>query len=118
MSTTTLSYRESLRAAIQELLPPELSGGVAPASRLEWTPDRVLWQALLMAYSTEPTLTDRFRATQELLQGLQPSWWPQRSYGGWIQAQGRCWQEVHRAAAEQLRQVMRQRGGRSWVWCC
>ena len=53
---------------------------------LLWTPRRLVWVALLMAWSAEQTLAERFAAALELLAVLFPRWRRGGGYTGWSAA--------------------------------
>jgi hypothetical protein len=114
------SYRDSLVGAIREWFPPQFFGQWKLRRWLLWTPQRILWMALLMVCSAEQTLTSRFAAVADVLQTLFPRWKPGRTYTGWYEAQAKWLQPLRQAAAKRLRQHMRQQSGAYWQrygWC-
>ena len=116
----TSSYRAGLIGAIREWLPTQffsrwkLRGGVA------WTPQRLVWMALLMAWSAEQTLTERFDALGDLLRSLFPRWRLGGTYTGWYVALARWSAVLQPAVAKRLRREMQAMAGPHWTrqgWC-
>ena len=55
-----------------------------------WTPQRLAWSGVLMAWNELPQLTERWRAVGETLKQICPHWQLGSSYEGWIAAQHRA----------------------------
>jgi hypothetical protein len=109
-----------LVGAIREWFPAQFFGQWKLRRGLQWTPQRILWVAVLMAWSAEQTLTSRFTAVADVLQTLFPRWRPGRSYTGWYEAQARWIGPLSRSVAKRLRQLMQERSGPYWQrhgWC-
>lgn len=73
-----------------------------------WTPQRLAWSALLMAWAEQPQLTERFDAVTECLQAACPHWKLGGSYQGWVDAQQREQSRIIPAVVGRLRQQMRE----------
>jgi hypothetical protein len=114
------SYRQSLVAAIRAWLPAAFFAKWPLRHGLLWTPQRLAWVALLMAWSAEQTLADRFGAAADLLAALFPRWRRRGGYTGWAAAL-QAWSGALRpAVARRLRRQMRAVAGRHWRragWC-
>jgi hypothetical protein len=114
------SYREALVDAIRQWLPAQFFSRWKLRRGLQWTPQRILWVALLMAWSAEQTLTSRFTAVADVVQTLFPRWRPGETYTGWSEAQARWIGPLRQAVAKRLRQQMREHSGPYWQrhgWC-
>ena len=85
----TSCYRNDLVEAIRKYLPCQFFAQWRLPKGLRWTPQRLLWMALLMTYSAEQTLADRFDAVGDVLKTAFPHWRLGRSYSGWFEAQAR-----------------------------
>lgn len=116
----SLSYRQGLTAAIRTWLPHGFFGRWALRHGLRWTPQRLVWLALLMAWSAEQTLAERFEGAADLLRVLFPWWRLGRTYTGFSQALA-AWDDALRPAlAQRLRRRLQTLAGRHWTrqgWC-
>src|SRR5438874_10022487 len=70
----TASYRHGLQDAIGKWLPGQFFSHWPVVAGSKWSPLRLVWVALLMAWSAEQTLQARFAATRELVRSLFPKW--------------------------------------------
>jgi Transposase DDE domain len=116
----TSSYRNDLSEAIREFLPAQWFSRWCLIQGLLWTPQRIVWTALLMCWSAEKALTDRFDEVRDVLRSLFPHWRLGVSYTGWYEAQARWITVLQPALARRLRQQMQQRAGRYETregWC-
>jgi hypothetical protein len=108
-----------LKDAIGKLLPgPFFSRWRSAGSK--WSPLRVFWVAILMAWSAEQTLQTRFEETREVVRSLFPKWALGKSYTGWYEAQLKWLRPLRPALGKRLRQQLRARAGRRWRregWC-
>jgi hypothetical protein len=114
------SYRNDLPSAIREFLPAQLFSRWRLMAGIQWTPQRIVWMALLMCWSAEQTLTDRFDEARGILRSLFPHWRLGVSYTGWYEAQARWMVHLQAILSRRLRQQMQQRAGRYWTrenWC-
>ena len=111
---TRTSYRESLVAAIREWFPAQFFGQWKLRRGLLWTPQRIVWMAVLLVWSAEQTLTSRFTAVADVLQTLFPRWRLGESYTGWHEAQLRWVSPLGQAVTKRLRQQMREHSGPYW----
>src|ERR1700676_2157869 len=68
------SYHPPLVEAIHRWLPSQFFARWPLRRGLLWVPQRLVWVALLMAWSAEQTLAERFAAALELLAVLFPRW--------------------------------------------
>jgi hypothetical protein len=117
---TRTSYREALVGAIREWFPAQFFGQWKLRRGLLWTPQRIVWMALLLVWSAEQTLTSRFTAVADVLQTLFSRWRLGRSYTGWYEAQAHWISPVRQALAKRLRQQMQAHSGPYWEregWC-
>lgn len=113
-------YRADFVEAIREFLPAPWFARWSVRQGVVWTPQRIVWMALLMCWSAEEALADRFDEVGEVLRSLFPRWQLGVSYTGWQKAQARWIEAVGPALAKRLRQQMQQRAGRYWTregWC-
>lgn len=114
------SYRADLPQAIREFLPPQWFSQWPLIRGILWTPQRIVWMALLMCWSAENALTDRFDEARDVLKSLFPHWLLGLTYTGWYEAQAHWITPLQPAIAKRLRQHMQQRAGRFWTregWC-
>src|SRR5271170_5269656 len=80
------SYQDSLLRAIRQWLPGQFFSRWPVGRRLCWTAQRVFWMSLLMAWSVEQTLGERFDAVRGFLKTVLPHWRLGGSYQGWCDA--------------------------------
>jgi Transposase DDE domain len=106
------SYHADLPRAIREFLPAQWFSRWRLIQGILWTPQRIVWMALLMCWSAEQALTDRFDEACGILHSLFPNWRLGVSYTGWYEAQARWITVLQPALAQRLRQQMQQRAGR------
>jgi hypothetical protein len=108
------SYRPPLGEAIRRWLPCQFFARWSLRRGLLWTPQRLVWVALLMAWSAEQTLAERFAAALEVLAALFPRWRRRGGYTGWAAAL-QAWSGALRpAVARRLRREMRGFAGPHW----
>lgn len=115
-----LCYRRGLIDAIRIRLPWQFFARWKLTRGLRWTPQRLFWAAILMAWSAEQTLGERFTAVRDLLHTLFPQWRLGATYTGWYEAQARRLERLWPALAERLRQRLRASAGPAWTragWC-
>jgi hypothetical protein len=113
------SYRHGLKDAIEKLLPGQFFSRW-PVAGSKWSPLRVFWVALLMAWSAEQSLEARFEETREVVRSLFPKWSLGKSYTGWYQAQLHWLTPLRPALGKRLRQQLQEKAGRHWLregWC-
>jgi hypothetical protein len=115
-----VSQRGSLVEAIQQWLPPQFFAPWSLRDGLFWTPQRLVWMALLMAWSAEQTLAERFDATHDWLRQRFRRWRLGTTYTGWYEALARWDSALQPAVAKRLRRQLRDGAGRHWTragWC-
>ena len=114
------SYREGLIAAMRRYLPAQFFSRWRLRSGVCWTPQRLVWMALLMAWSAEQSLRERFDAVRDLVGGLFPWWRLGETYTGWSVALA-SWSGVLKpAVTRRLQRQMQERAGQHWRrerWC-
>jgi hypothetical protein len=109
------SYPHPLVEAIRRWLPCQFFARWPLRHGLLWAPQRIAWVALLMAWSAEQTLAERFAAALELLAALFPRWRRRGGYTGWAAAV-QAWSGLLRpAVARRLRRAMRGVAGPHWL---
>jgi hypothetical protein len=116
----TSCYRGDLVEAIRKYLPFQFFSQWTLIKGLSWTPQRIVWMALLMAYSAEQTLGSRFDAVRYGLKKMFPHWGLGTSYQGWFEAQAHWIKTLQPRMSRRLRQQMRKLAGRHWTrqgWC-
>jgi len=116
---TGTSYRHGLKDAIGKWLPGQFFSRW-PVAGSRWSPLRVFWVAILMAWSAEQTLQARFAETRQVVRSLFPKWPLGKSYTGWYQAQLKWLTPLRPALSQRLRQQVQTRAGRHWQregWC-
>lgn len=74
---------------------------------IDWTPQRLAWSALLMAWGEPAGLVERFRAVTDFLQHACRHWKLGSSYEGWVAAQLREQQRLVPLVIQRLRQAMK-----------
>ncbi len=77
------------------------------AGGVDWTPQRLVWSALLMGWSETTALRERFGGIREFLKRACPHWRLGTSYSGWIAAQRREQQRLVPVVVERFRAEMR-----------
>jgi hypothetical protein len=113
-------YRPGLLDAIQKHFPGQFFAQWKLPRGLRWTPHRLFWMAILMTWSAEQTLGERFTAVGELLHTLFPPWRLGTTYTGWYQAQAQWLVPLQPKLAQRLRQQLRTLAGTAWTregWC-
>ena len=109
------SYSHPLVEAIRRWLPCQCFARWPLRRGLLWTPQRIVWVALLMAWSAEQTLAERFVAALESLAVFFTRWLRQGGYTGWAAA-AQAWSATLRpAVAKRLRHEMRGCAGKHWL---
>lgn len=114
------SYGSDLTEAIRKYLPGQFFSRWAVSAQMLWTPQRAVTMALLMAWSAEQTLTDRFEAVWALVRRLYPHWLLGRTYTGWYDALQQHTGVVQPFVAQRLRQQLQAVAGVHWTregWC-
>ncbi|MFO0930328.1 MAG: IS4 family transposase [Gemmataceae bacterium] len=106
------SYPDDLPAAIRTWLPAPFFSSWTLRRGLCWTPQRLVWLAILLVWSAEQTLADRFDAAVRLLRDWFPRWSLGDSYTGFSAALGRWSDTLQPAVAARLRQQMARLPGR------
>jgi hypothetical protein len=113
------SYRHGLIEAIGSVLPAQFFSRWRCVAA-KWTPLRLFWVALLMAWSAEQTLQSRFEEARETARSLFPQWRLGKSYTGWYEAQAKWLTPLRLALCQRLRRQLRTKAGRHWQregWC-
>jgi hypothetical protein len=116
----TSCYRDDLVEAIRKFLPFQFFSQWAVTKGLSWTPQRIVWAALLMAWSAEQTLAARFDAVSYGLKKMFPHWRLGTTYQGWLDAQSKWIESLRPRLSRRLRQQMEKMAGRHWTrrgWC-
>jgi len=114
------SYQDSLLRAMRQWLPGQFFSHWPVLRRVCWTAHRVFWTSILMAWSVEQTLGERFDAVRRFLKTVLPHWCLGRSYQGWFDALQKWLLPLQPAVAKHLRQQMHALAGRHWQphgWC-
>ncbi len=115
-----VSYRDSLVQAIRVWFPWQFFAQWSLLAGLKWTPQRLYWMAILMAWSAEQTLTDRFGAVRTLLKEMFPKWSLGTSYTGWYEAQAKWLTPLKPALSKRMQREMQRVAGKYWTregWC-
>jgi hypothetical protein len=76
--------------------------------KVRWTPQRLVWSGLLMAWSEQPQLVERFHAVCAFLKQTCKHWKIGSSYDGWVAAQLREAERIRPLVVRRLREQMRQ----------
>lgn len=98
-----VSYREELKAAMEELLPPQCFHRWSVHGNADWTPQKLAWMAILMSWDEASTLTERFEHTRRLLKVLHPRWKLPTSSAGFVAALEQHTPTLRAALIERLR---------------
>ncbi len=109
---TVLSRGSALVESVCLWIPGAFFAQWALRRGLLWTPQRLFWMALFMAWSAEQTLAERFDAARDLLQILFPRWCLGASYSGWLQALAHWDKPMRAALAKRLRKQIQGFGAR------
>lgn len=119
-SAPPTAYQPGLIDAIGKFLPGQFFSRWAVLVGTVWTPQRLVWLAILMVWSAEQTLDARFTAMRQVLRSLFPKWPLGKTYTGWYEAQARWLERLRPALTKRLQQQQRQAAGRWWLregWC-
>lgn len=87
---------------------------------VHWTPQRLAWTALLMAWDEGATLQARFQHATQLGRELHPHWQVGESYGGFTAALAERSSAVVSGIVRRFQQRMRSMAGPRWQvrgWC-
>ncbi len=117
---TTRSYRSGLQDAIAKWLPSPFFSRWRVAAGSKWSPLRLVWMALLMAWGAEPSLQARFAAGRAVLRSLFPKWPLGKTYSGWYEAQLTWLTPLRPALTKRLQGQLPGLAGRHWHregWC-
>lgn len=117
---TQASYRHGLKDAIAKWFPGQFFSHWRVTAGSKWSPQRLFWLAILMAWSAEQTLQARFEETRDMVRRLFPKWSLGKSYTGWYEAQLKWLTPLWPALSKRLRQQMQMMAGRHWQregWC-
>jgi hypothetical protein len=60
---------------------------LAVHGNVDWTPQRLAWSGVLMAWAQESEVTERLESVRDFLRESCPHWTLGTSYSGWVQAQ-------------------------------
>jgi hypothetical protein len=114
-------HRGDLVKAIQQFLPSQFFSHLKVSKKTtRWTPQRIVWFAVLMMWDSEKALADRFAAAGDLLKALFPKWHLGTAYQGWCDAQCLYIKSIQPALAKRLRGQMQRCAGKHWRregWC-
>jgi hypothetical protein len=113
-------YRHGLRDAIANWFPAQFFSHWPVIGGVKWSPLRLFWLALLMAWSAEQTLQARFDATRDVVRALFPKWPLGKTYTGWYEAQLKWLAPLRPALSKRMRRQMQAMAGRHWQrqgWC-
>jgi hypothetical protein len=109
---TVVARDRSLVEAVTRCFPAAFFARWRRRRGLLWTPQRLFWMALLMAFSAEQTLGERFEAIRDWLRLHFPRWHLGDSYTGWLEALARHDAALRPAVAKRLRRQLQERAGR------
>ena len=115
------SNRHSLVKVIQKFFPSQFFSHLKVIKKTTlWTPQRIVFFAILMMWDSERALGNRFTAVRDLLKSLFPKWSLGTEYQGWCDAQLTYLHAIQPALAKRLRGQMQQGAGKYWLregWC-
>jgi hypothetical protein len=111
---TQASYGHGLKDAIGILLPGPFFSHWPVVAGSKWSPQRLVWMALLMAWSAGQTLQARFEEARDTVRSLFPKWSLGKSYTGWYEAQLKWLTPLRPALGKRLRQRLQTLAGRHW----
>ena len=114
------SYRHGLKDAIGTWFPGQFFSRWSVTAGSKWSPVRVFWMAMLMAWSAEQTLQTRFEEARDVLRSLFPKWTLGKTYTGWYEAQLKWLTPLQPALNKRLRQQIEALAGKHWHregWC-
>lgn len=87
---------------------------------VRWTPQRIAWTALLMAWDESPTMQARFARSCQFGRELHPHWQLGEAYSGFTQALAHDSPRVVAGLVRRFQEQMRVRAGARWQyrgWC-
>ncbi len=116
----TSSYRNGLTEALRLWFPGQFFSRWPLSAGLCWTPQRLFYLGILLAWSAEQTLGERFDAGVALLRTLFPHWCLGTTYTGWYEAQARWLDGLQPVIAARLRRQVQDAAGRHRTregWC-
>jgi hypothetical protein len=106
--------------SVRDIFPSRFFSRWAVREGTQWTPQRLVWAALLMFWDAEQRLGDSFAMARQTLRQLFPKWSLGKTYTGWSKAMAAWWPKMQPAVARRLRRQMEAQAGR-WRtregWC-
>jgi hypothetical protein len=108
------SYLRQLAQAIRESVPGPFFARIPLGRASRWTPQRVAWVALMMAWDEGQTLDARWRHAREAAGAIHPHWRRGGSYSGFTRALTRL-AALAPALAARLRERVREVAGGHWT---
>jgi len=114
------AYLSGLAEAIAKWFPGQYFSRWAVMGGTLWTPQRIFWLAILMAWSSCPSLQTRFDEGRAVAKSAFAKWAVGTTYTGWYEAQLKWIEPLRPALANRLRRMLREESGAYWLregWC-
>ncbi len=108
------SYTEQLAQAMRQFVPSHFFARWPVPDRVDWTPQRLAWVGLLMAWDEGQTLAARFEHACQTAGRLHAHWTLGRSYSGWTRALIRTSATLTAALKQRFQRQMEALAGVSW----
>ena len=102
----TASYAEQLKVAMQAFVPSSFSHLPVRGS-VCWTPQRLTWIGMLMAWGEGPTLATRWEQACHLARSLHTHWQLGQSFTGFTNALVRESPTLVQALKQRFHRIMR-----------
>jgi hypothetical protein len=110
----TPSYPEQLAQAMRQFVPSHLFCRLSVPDRVDWTPQRLAWVSLLMAWDEGQTLAARFEHACQTAGGLHAHWRLGHSYSGFTQALTRTSTPLTTLLKQRFQRQMEMLAGPFW----
>lgn len=108
------SYLDQLAEAIRRFVPPHLFCRLRVPGRVDWTPQRLAWVALLIAWDEGQTLGCRFEHACQVARRLHAHWVLGRSYSGFARALAAATPRLTAVLKRRFQARMMAMAGPSW----
>jgi hypothetical protein len=110
----TPSYPEQLAQAMRQFVPSHLFCRWPVPDRVDWTPQRLAWVSLLMAWDEGQTLAARFEHACQTAGRLHAHWRLGHSYSGFAQALTRTVAPLTATLKQRFQRQMEELAGPFW----
>jgi hypothetical protein len=105
------SYPEQLAQAMRQFVPSNFFSRLPVPAHVDWTPQRLAWVSLLMAWDEGQTLGTRWEHACEAADHLHAHWTLGSSYSGFTKALVRTSPTLTRALKQRFQRQMQALAG-------